>query len=185
MNQYQRSGILLAEEFSRSVSPRKWAHMNMRRGPVPGDIYRRLSKSGIYYPERFETYPAHIPLPLNTEPKQCHRNSMYYAQFLCENHPDIAAETHFVTGLYSLRATGAVPIEKEFVVVHHSFLTYKGIVLDCSTINHPPNCYEIRRYFGIPFPIPTILEVSEKLAQAGAMDSLPLIELQGKPHLKG
>lgn len=104
------------------------------------------------YREVLSGYPAGFPEPKVCEKDHCHKNTMLYLIQLRESHPILAQELQYVTGF--MKASSFVRVIHPallHLMVRHSFLLYKGSVLDITLLKYPPLYYVVNQYVGVAF----------------------------------
>lgn len=163
---YTEKGILAGEDLSERVPIRQWIKNNMREEIPPHSIYSFLLDKGKYFSKRLSAYPQEVVTPYRVQHRYCHENNILYAVVLTENQPEILAHFKFVSGFYGVKAIdGSVPVDTCYSIHHHSFMTYKGAVLDCTVLQHPPLKGEVDQYFGVAFDLQTVVNAFDDFAK--------------------
>lgn len=139
-------------------------------------MYELLVEGGKYFTESLACPPKGVMLPTVVENLQCHANNMLYIDTLSKKQPEVLGDFNFVCGFYGLKAKEGycVPPDLQYHIGHHSFMTYKGSIVDFTLLKYPPTRYEIDQYFGVAFEIDTVLArqrlVTEKEQTVGMLN---------------
>mgnify|MGYP001558284574 CR=1 FL=1 len=183
---YLKSGILGGEERSTKILLSDWVNIAMKEHPTC-KVFPFLIEAGKYFNGSLPNYPSGITIPHIVKNLKCHANNILYAALLAEKHKEIIDDFQFVSGFYAMKAKiKEVPAELYYFIAHHSFMLYKGNVLDCTILHHPPLAYEVDQYFGVAFKIATVVRRSRELMEGGilAPKAMVLEELLNEPYLK-
>lgn len=166
---YRKDGVLGGEERSTPISIPKWLRESLIKEEKGHEHFSFLLEKGVFFREQFDTYPPEIPKPTGSiEKLACHMNSLVYTLQLFDAMPEKRDLLHFVTGIYSLEAKSSlVPYDRRFFLDHHSFISYKGKVLDPTIITHPPEFFSVKEYYGVSIPCEQIVSLYEELAEEG------------------
>lgn len=124
-------------------------------------------------------FPKDLPKPRRTAEYHCHGNSVFYAFTLMNHLKGNDSELEFASGMYRWKSINPDVTKHKAFISAHTWLMYKGEVLDCTMINHPPKFYEVVEYFGIRFPIkPAIREMKKWIIEVERNSMTPLHVLQ-------
>jgi hypothetical protein len=183
---YLQDGTLGGEERSTKIALQEWVTEAAIEQPSC-KIFPFLTEAGKYFNGSLSNYPQGVSVPSEVRNLKCHANNILYAALLNEKHPQLVDDFQFVSGFYAMKAKiSAVPANLYYYICHHSFMLYKGNVLDCTILHHPPLAYEVDQYFGIAFKIETIIKRFDEL-----MDDRPnnpkvmvLETLLNEPYIK-
>lgn len=184
------NGALGGEELRERIPLRNWITKAYENYSELTDIYQFLLEAGSCFSNapRLTCYPNGVIAPYKVEHLQCHANNILYAAVLSENQPKVLNDLQFVSGFFGMKAKKdyPVPIGREYFIGHHSFMTYKGALLDCTMLQHPPRAYDIDQYFGIAFDLNTVVRKYDILMEEGVeIPKVIVLEaLRNEPYLK-
>ena len=166
MEKDDRKSFLAGEEFPAKVSIPDWLLEKVANDPEP-ELVRLLLNRGKFFEKSWNQYPRGLFPAKKTEALACHRNTIQYMfDIVCEKKSRVREIVTFVTGMYALRATSdSVPPEKRYVISPHTFLMYRGRILDCTLMNHPANCYVPDQYFGLEYSLDSTIITIEGLIE--------------------
>lgn len=185
---YNDSGMLLGEERHGSIPLKEWIENAFISQAKPTTIFKFLSESGRFFTKILDTHPNGVILPNRIQAYQCHANNILYGAMLTEMQPKVLDDFAFVSGFYGMSATDdRVPKDKKYFISNHSFMTYKGAVLDFTSLQHPPVAYKPDQYFGIAFDIKVMVNAFDALFKEdnNIIPKTPVLEvLRDQPYLK-
>lgn len=185
-NLFGHKNFLLGEEFENYQNIKDWLQNKVLGREKDSPYINFLLKNGKHFKDVHKEFPVDIIKPDTCWEGMCHANNFKYADTILAKQPSIVDECAFVTGLYGLHATHPlVPNCMRYIISHHTFLCYKGIVIDCTDLYFPQKYYDIDQYFGIPYSLQTASDLLKELSQRTPEEKLlmPLIFLQHKPFL--
>ncbi len=184
---YSIDGILESETFPTHIDLHSWVETTTKEQSKSLGMWNFLKQAGNYFEMVLPQYPQGVSLPVKVERGYCHQNNLLYAKILTEKHKDIVNDFNFVTGVW-LRKRKYIsnPHGDNYCIGAHSFMTYRGDVLDCTMLRYPPDFYEITQRFGISFQLSDVLDTFKKLRDENAdLARLPVMEaLCTTPYLK-
>jgi hypothetical protein len=178
---YCKSGLVGGEERTEAIPLHEWCSLVSVSDAYTRYYYDFLVEQGKYHREIYQVHPELLERPLQVDPKECHNNTIFYAEQLHKNQPQVLEKVRFVSGLFSMKASKeGVPHGKEYFIGHHSFLIYDGIVVDSTVLAFPPVYYSVDQYFGVSFSIPDVIEKYKTLQKRGVnlTTGLPLEHLR-------
>lgn len=185
--EYSRENILESQTFADHIDIHVWLEKIANEEQNCKKMWEFLKDAGRYFDKVLPGYPEYVSIPIKVERGFCHQNNLSYAEILCEKHIDILSDFRFVTGLWLRKAKHMNALSsKNYCIGAHSFMTYKGGILDCTMLKYPPSLYEIVQYFGISFHIPDVLKAFKKVKDSnGDLSKIPVMEvLRETPYLK-
>lgn len=158
------NGVLRGEELLERVPLDEW----IDKASKESEMCLFLKESGKYFNEVMQTPPKGIVRPDRMQPYQCHYNNMIYSIILSERQPEVLKDFRFVSGFFGMKAVAPViPEDQRYFIGHHSFMVYKGAVLDYTMLQHPPLVYEPDQYFGVGFEIEEVVKIFDDLTENG------------------
>jgi hypothetical protein len=179
--------FLAGEEMHEKMSLQLWVKNAISEGPSSSKIYSFLSEAGKYFNHKLNEYPTEIPRPAGAVLHSCHENTLKYAALIYANYPHLLQNFEFVSGVYGIRVNDPYTLIP-YAISNHSFLTYKGAVLDCTSLEYASILYEADEYYGVAFEIPIVMQAyktfCENLKENESV-TISLIEiLLNEPYLK-
>lgn len=143
-----------------------------------------MKEAGRYYTVVLEKSPEGVPIPSHVEPGQCHHNTAVYANELADFHPELIDDFKFVTGYHGISPKQAIVSDKKYAIGRHTFMTYKGAVLDYGILSHPAPPLFVHQYFGISFDLRVVLNAIGRL-DPETTSQMPILDiLRYEPYLK-
>ncbi len=158
------NGVLRGEELPERAPLHEWIDSAVKESPM----CLFLQEKGKYFNEILREPPEGVALPDRIQPYQCHYNNMIYSIVLSERQPEVLKDFRFASGFFGMKATTPViPEDQSYFIGHHSFMTYKGAVLDYTMLQCPPLVYEPDQYFGVEFKVEEVVKIFDILTEDG------------------
>jgi hypothetical protein len=186
-----QSPFLKGENLPEKISLTEWLRRKIIENTEFVDIFRFLLDTGTLFSGKMPLYPPGLIDPYRVDQAYCHSNNLLYAAVIYERQPGMIEDVQFVSGIYGLQATDpSVPSDKKYAIAFHSFMSYRGMVLDCTMMEYPPLYYIVDQYFGTRFSIKTVVETLNKISdealekKTAIYINTPLEILKDKPYLK-
>lgn len=173
---------LSAHNRAERIDLHTWVSERISENSPAVDLYRFLVEKGTYFQYSYPPVLNGLILPCDTAPLQCHTNSTHYLCTVQEKQQYLLDDLYLVSGLYAMKANNdCVPQDQRYFIDHHSFIYYKGVVVDWTVLNHPPKYYDIDQYFGVAFPARTVLDAMDELVlENKRVPTVPLMVLKNK-----
>ncbi len=185
---YKANGMLLGEELPAKISLKEWVEDAHQTQMEPKAIFKFLCEAGRYFTKILEMPPEGVLRPHRIQAYQCHSNNILYGAVLAEMQPEVLCDFSFVSGFYGMKAIDDdVPTDKKYFIGNHTFMTYKGAVLDYTSLQHPPNAYKPDQYFGVAFDVKIMVNAFNVLFKKdnNIIPQIPVLEvLRNEPYLK-
>lgn len=175
------NGLLLHETLPEFIDIHTWLKHIILEQPQYPKIWDFLEKAGRYFHNPLVKYPENINVPNIVQRGHCHMNNFLYAEILADKHEDILSDFRFVVGLWLLSKKSDLASlfknkDENYFIGCHSFMTYKGNVLDCTTLTHQPFGFEVTQRYGISFHITDAVKVFNHLKNTKTLSITPVIE---------
>lgn len=175
--------LFRGEYSSECLTIKDWLSFKAKLDNYPM-FYEYILEYGKRYTDTWETFPEELPKAKYCGNAECHKNAMLYIKQLqkskCVHLPDLQLVTGFIRADCDCRVV--VP-DMMYMYVRHSFLVYKGKVLDITYGRYPPLYYSITQYWGVAYTH-EIMRVRKQIDPIGI--SVSLIEFvmkNGSPFM--
>mgnify|MGYP001601838842 CR=1 FL=1 len=180
---YNETDTLVGEHLISKIDIHDWIDTQILTEKDPW-IYLWMKEAGRYYTTMLETSPKGVPMPSHVEPGQCHHNNAVYANELADLHPELLDDFKFVTGYHGISPKQTIASDKKYAIGRHTFMTYKGAVLDYGILAHPTYPIFVHQYFGISFDLKVVLNAIGRL-DSEITEKIPMLDLlRYEPYLK-
>ena len=187
MGKIYHGDFLAGEEMHQKVLLHDWTNTAINETRSSAESYSFLSKAGKYFDNILNDYPDKIPRPRKVILHSCHENTLKYAALIYSKYPHLLDDFAFATGIYGIQVKDPRTLIT-YAISSHSFLLYKGEVLDCTSLEYAPILHKADKYYGVAFEIPVVMQAyktfCENLKENESV-TISLIEiLLNEPYLK-